>query len=138
MGANVREAEIGPMDRARIDTSISTLVDNVGACERIFKSPIPLVYTRHTARFVGLWLGLLPLAIWGADTSWNHLATIPSCAITSFFLLGIEELGLQIEEPFGILPMEAFIDGAIYPALTEAVLTEDKKRALEQTIASTE
>ena len=41
------------------------------------------------------------------DTSWNHLLTIPSCMVITFFLLGIEELGLQIEEPFSILPMEA-------------------------------
>ena len=75
---------------------------------------------------------LLPLAVWGVDGSWNHLGTIPSCAIISFFLLGIEELGSQLEEPFGILPMEAFCDGAIYPALTEAVLTDDKKRKLEK------
>ena len=38
---------------------------------------------------------------------------------------------MQIEEPFGILPMEAFCDGAIYPALLEAVLSEDKMRKLE-------
>jgi len=107
------------------------LCDNVGACERIFKSPIPLVYTRHTSRYVGLWLGLLPLAIWAADPSWNHLCTIPVVAVTTFLLLGIEELGLQIEEPFGILPMEAFCDGAIYSALNEAVTSEDRKRALE-------
>ena len=43
-------------DRARFDTTISVLCDNVGACERIFKSPIPLVYTRHTSRYVGFWL----------------------------------------------------------------------------------
>ena len=28
--------------------------------------------------------------------------------------------------------MEAFIDGAIYPALNEAVVSEDKKRTLER------
>ena len=99
-----------------------------GACERIFKSPIPLVYTRHTSRFVGVWLGFLPLAIWGVDSSWNHLATIPSSALIVFFLLGIEELGLQIEEPFGILPLEAFVDGSIGPALNAMVLSEDAKR----------
>jgi predicted membrane chloride channel (bestrophin family) len=91
------------------------LCDNVGACERIFKSPIPLVYTRHTSRYVGFWLGLLPLAIWSADSSWNHLATVPAAGMISFLLLGIEELGLQIEEPFGILPIEAFCDGGPRP-----------------------
>ena len=37
-------------DRARFDQTLSVLCDNVGACERIFKSPIPLVYTRTPRR----------------------------------------------------------------------------------------
>ena len=41
-------------DRERMDQTLSVLMDNVGACERIFKSPTPLVYTRHTSRFVGV------------------------------------------------------------------------------------
>ena len=137
LGETSRMYGMVDQDRSRFDTTLSVLTDNVGACERIFKSPIPLVYTRHTSRYVGIWLGLLPLAIWASDPSWNHLATIPACGLTAFFLLGIEELGLQIEEPFGILPMEAFCDGAIYPALQEAVLSEDKKRALERASIST-
>ena len=34
------------------------------------------------------------------EYSWNHWFTIPATAIISFFLLGIEELGIQLEEPF--------------------------------------
>ena len=108
----------------------------MGACERIFKTPIPLVYTRHTSRFVGFWLALLPLAIWGIDNSWNHLASIPSTAVIAFFLLGIEELGLQIEEPFGILPMEAFCNGSIGAVLNEMVLAEDAAREKQAAAAS--
>ena len=33
--------------------------------------------------------------------------------VISFFLFGIEEVGIQIEEPFSILPLEAFCNGAI-------------------------
>jgi len=33
-----------------MDASISVLVDLTGANERIFKSPIPLVYTRLTGK----------------------------------------------------------------------------------------
>jgi len=40
---------------------------------------------------------------------------VPAAALISFLLLGIEELGLQIEEPFGILPIEAFCDGDPHP-----------------------
>ena len=33
--------------------------------------------------------------------------------LAAIFLFGIEELGIQIEEPFGILPLEALCDGSI-------------------------
>jgi len=48
--------------------------------------------------------------------------------VITFFLLGIEELGVQIEEPFSILPMEAFCDASIGNVLNEMVLAEDKAR----------
>jgi len=135
LGQTIRSAQLDGRDRAQMDETLSKLTDDIGACERIFKSPIPLIYTRHTSRFVGVWLALLPLAIWGVDPSWNHLVTIPSCSIIVYFLLGIEELGLQIEEPYSILPMEAFCDGSIGAVLNEMVLDEDKKRAMEAQIA---
>lgn len=46
-----------PIDEKRrleIDKSIIFLGDCVTSCERIFTSPVPLVYTRHTARFLSL------------------------------------------------------------------------------------
>ena len=48
-------------------------------------------------------------------------ATIPAEFLISFFLFGIEEVGIQIEEPFSILPLEAFCNGAI-AATTEEML----------------
>jgi len=128
IGETMRIYGMSGRDRARMDTTLSDLCDDVGACERIFKTPIPLVYTRHTQRFIGVWLALLPLGIWSVDQSWNHLVTVPASALTVFFLLGVEELGMQIEEPFDILPMEAFCDGSIGAALNEMVLSEDAKR----------
>merc|ERR1712151_1485993 len=114
MSATLKKAQIDPISAARIDSTISVLVDLTGANERIFKSPIPLVYTRLTARFLTIFLTLLPLALWGQlGGSWNHWATIPAEFIIAFFLFGIEEVGIQIEEPFSILLLEAFCNGAI-------------------------
>jgi len=114
MSSTLRKADIDPMHTARIDATISTLVDLTGANERIFKSPIPLVYTRLTARFLTIFLVMLPLALWGTlGESWNHWTTIPAEFLIAFFLFGIEEVGIQIEEPFSILPLEAFCNGAI-------------------------
>ena len=38
--------------------------DNLGSSERLLSSPIPLFYTRHTSRFLTVWLLLLPLGLW--------------------------------------------------------------------------
>ena len=43
---------------------------------------------------------------------------IPATAVISVFLFGIEELATQLEEPFTILPMQAFCD-KIYNWCTE-------------------
>ena len=45
------------------------------------------------ARFLTIFLTLLPLALWGQlGGSWNHWATIPAEFIIAFFLFGIEEV----------------------------------------------
>jgi predicted membrane chloride channel (bestrophin family) len=38
------------------------------------------------------------------------LALIPATVIVGLFLFGIEELAMQLEEPFSILPMQNFCD----------------------------
>jgi predicted membrane chloride channel (bestrophin family) len=50
-----------------------------------------------------IWLTLLPFTLWTA-CRW---AMLPVALIVSFLLLGIEEIGVTIEEPFSILPLEA-------------------------------
>jgi predicted membrane chloride channel (bestrophin family) len=120
MSAVVREAELDQVDKARLDASITKLVDLTGACERIFKSPIPLVYTRHSSRFLTFFNILLPLGIWPAmGEYWNHWVTLPTSVAIALFLFGIEEIGVQIEEPFSILPIEAFCNGAITAHMAE-------------------
>lgn len=79
--------------------------------------------TRHTGRFLSLWMILLPTALY--DTFYDSstatatttiignlqcLPLIPATAIVGLFLFGIEELAMQLEEPFSILPMQKFCD----------------------------
>lgn len=56
---------------------------------------------RHTSRFLVIWLGFLPFTLWRAC----HWVMVPAAVLISFLLLGVEEIGVQIEEPFGILPL---------------------------------
>ena len=98
------------------------MCDALGASERIFTSPVPTFYTRHTARFLAFWLLALPLGLYEPlGGSWNHITVLPVVAVISGFLLGIEELATQMEEPFSILPMEKMCEGSIRTAVMEQV-----------------
>lgn len=90
----------------------------IATCEKIQSFPIPLSYTRHTSRFLLLFLGLLPLSLW-PDCGW---AAVPITTALSYVLLGVEEIGVQIEEPFRMLPLESLcrdVQAAARNATTE-------------------
>lgn len=94
-----------------IHRAVTIFEDDLGSSERILTSPVPLFYSRHLARYLGIWLLLLPLGLYDAfGASWNHAAMIPASAVIATMLFGIEEIGTQLEEPFTVLPMQAFCD----------------------------
>eukprot|EP01025_Chloroclados_australasicus_P007992 TRINITY_DN12730_c0_g1_i3.p1 TRINITY_DN12730_c0_g1~~TRINITY_DN12730_c0_g1_i3.p1 ORF type:complete len:400 (-),score=18.50 TRINITY_DN12730_c0_g1_i3:334-1449(-) len=89
-----------------IDNQLTAFAGAVGACERILRQPIPQAYTRHTSRFLMIWLTILPFATWAA-LDW---ACVVFCPLISFMLLGIENIGVQIEQPFHVLPLRKFCE----------------------------
>jgi putative membrane protein len=115
LSAAVNALSIDEQRRIEIDKSLVVLGDTLGACERIFTAPVPLVYTRHTARFLGVWMLLLPFAMYEdfAKASDLALPLVPAAAMLALFMFGIEELSIQLEEPFSILPMQRFCDGIL-------------------------
>jgi predicted membrane chloride channel (bestrophin family) len=91
-------------------------------CERLYRTPIPLVYTRHTGRFLGVYMLLLPMALWGElGGNW---AVVPASVTIAVFLFGIEELGIQIEEPFSILPLDSMCD-SMQATIADLLRVED-------------
>ena len=99
------------MRKNEMHKALTIFEDNLGSSERLLTSPVPLIYNRHTARFLSFWLLLMPLALYKPfESTWNHIGMIPATAMISLFLFGIEELATQMEEPFTILPMQAFCD----------------------------
>jgi predicted membrane chloride channel (bestrophin family) len=61
---------------------------------------------------------LLPLSLWSSFGEWNHVLLVPASALFAIFFFGIEELAVQLEEPFSILPLRNLCDGV-------RVVTED-------------
>eukprot|EP00667_Euglena_gracilis_P007547 EG_transcript_7621 len=97
-----------------MDQNLTMMADVLGGCERILRTPIPLSYTRMTTRFLLIWLFLLPLALsWEIVKLDCSIWLAPPCiAFLAFLLLGVDEVAVQIEEPFSILPLEAYAEGS--------------------------
>ena len=105
----IRESKLVPNLQSHIDKGVCEMTSAFFTCERIFTTPIPLMYTRHTARFLLMWLLTTPMSLYHEFRRTEKVAIPFVIPIISFFsaifLFGIEELGVQIEEPFSILPL---------------------------------
>jgi putative membrane protein len=93
-----------------LDQNVQQLVDYLGGCERIHRTPLPFAYVVHARRALILYAFALPIAL--VDIyGW---ATIPITLIVAYILFGIEEIGVEIEDPFGQddndLPLESFVE----------------------------
>ena len=76
---------------------LNQLVDCLGSCERILRTPMPLAYSIHLKQLLLLYCFFFPFEM----VSRLGLLTGMFSALTSFALLGIEEIGVEIENPFG-------------------------------------
>ncbi|WP_066118949.1 bestrophin family protein [Geminocystis sp. NIES-3709] len=76
---------------------INILIDMVGGCERILKTPIPYSYSIHLRQLLFLYCVLLPFQCVD-QLKWG---TIPFVIILAYVLYGIEAIALEIENPFG-------------------------------------
>lgn len=105
-----------------IDANLTALHDYIGGAERIMKTPVPFAYAQHIKTFLMLFTFSAPFAI--VDALKNY--TAPAIAVLAFALFGIDEIGVEIEDPFGKdpndLPLDAIGDGI------EAVTRETVER----------
>lgn len=93
-----RNGEINEGDYINIKAQHQSLLDILGACERIKKTPIPFSYAVYLKIFITAYGLILPIALVNS----LHWTTVPVVMFVFFALLGIELLGEEIEDPFGL------------------------------------
>lgn len=76
---------------------LDLMVDSLGGCERILKTPMPLAYSVHLKQLLLIYCLTLPFQFVAESGWWTGLMV----ALVSFTLFGIEEIGVEIENPFG-------------------------------------
>lgn len=97
------QADVPPIILLRMEEILCEIETSYGVCNRILTSPIPPTYTRHTSRVLVMYLSMLPVALVGMGIS--PLAVVITVACASYILIGIDEIGLEIEHPFPLMPL---------------------------------
>lgn len=125
MSQIIMNVPINAVHQAALSANLTHFHDTLGGCERLFRAPIPLSYTRHTARCLFLYLTVLPFALWNS-CGW---ATPPVAVAIAGVLCGVEEIGVQCEEPFGILPLEMLVS-KIAEGVRDTLATDTATKAV--------
>ncbi|MBW4515882.1 MAG: hypothetical protein KME11_11730 [Timaviella obliquedivisa GSE-PSE-MK23-08B] len=76
---------------------LNSMVDSLGGCERILKTPIPMAYAIHLKQLLLIYCLTLPFQF-VTELGWWTSAVV---MLVSFTLFGIEAIGMEIENPFG-------------------------------------
>ncbi len=107
LGACVKEGRIDPCLAAAIDATLSALTAAAASCERIRNTPIPFSYTLLLHRTAYLYCFLLPFGLVDSIGFMTPFVV----AIVAYTFFGLDALGDEIEEPFGLatndLPLDA-------------------------------
>ncbi|MBL4623944.1 MAG: bestrophin family protein [Flavobacteriales bacterium] len=105
------EGMMSEFDKMQIRTILQGLIDVLGACERIKKTPIPFSHSTFIKMFILIYIFILPF---GLVPMFEYL-TIPAVMVMAFAMMGIEVISEEIEDPFGMeansLPTGAMADG---------------------------
>ncbi|WLD10190.1 bestrophin family protein [Planctellipticum variicoloris] len=91
------DGAISDIQQSQIDQNVQLLIDYLGGCERIRSTPLPFAYAVHLRRALMAYCFTLPLAL-VSQFGWD---TIIVTLLLAYVLFGIEEIGVEIEDPFG-------------------------------------
>lgn len=104
------EGQITDIVYLTMDNLVKDLIDILGGCERIHFTPLPFSYMVHLRRALIVYSIALPFGI----TSPHWYTSVAECLLVNFIFFGVEEIGVEIEDPFGEdpndLPLERFCE----------------------------
>eukprot|EP00727_Mastigamoeba_balamuthi_P008824 m51a1_g4564 hypothetical protein (378) ;mRNA; r:122867-124379 len=91
----------------QLSAEISGMLDAWGGLQRIRGTPTPFAYAHHIKLFVHLYCFTIPFALLGT----MGLYYTPLAAVfIAYVLMGIDDIAVQIEEPFGTDPNDLPVD----------------------------
>lgn len=92
------EGHLTEFDKVQIRNMLKGLIDVLGICERIKKTPIPFSHSTFIKMFILSYIIVLPF---GLVPHFEYL-TIPAVMVMTFAMMGIEVISEEIEDPFSM------------------------------------
>jgi putative membrane protein len=130
LGECVRRGEIDPCLAARVDTTLTEMLGAAASCERIRHTPMPFSYALLLHRTAYMYCFLLPFGL----VDITGFMTPFVVAIVAYTFFGLDALGDELEEPFGMesndLPLDTICRG-IEISLLEALNDPDLPAPLQ-------
>jgi len=91
------QGRLGAFAAEHVKQQVVALVNNLGGCERILRTPTPLGYVMLMRRGIALFLASLPLALVERFGIYVPLVTM----MVAYPVLMIEALANELDDPFG-------------------------------------
>ncbi len=92
-----------------LNNELSSFADNLGACERIKNTPIPVSYNIFIKKIIFIYVFTLPLTVVLEFGFWS----IPIVTMVFYAFAGIEIMAEEIEEPFGTDSNDLALDNIV-------------------------
>ena len=89
------------MDRlafVQAESSRMSLIDHIGGCERIVKTPLPKAYGINIRRFIVLFLATLPFSLLEVIGWLTPVVEF----LVAYPILSLDEIGVELQNPFSI------------------------------------
>ena len=107
LGRCLHKGQVDPRLAAEMDVTLSGMSAVAAGCERIKSTPIPFAYTLLLHRTAWLYCFLLPFGLVDVIGSMTPFVV----AIVAYKFFGLDAVGDEIEDPFGLaqhhLPLDS-------------------------------
>src|SRR5207302_8554070 len=94
------EGKLDTYQAMELERLVCLLLDQQGGCEKIQKTPLPFVYATLIKQLMFLYLYSLPFVL-AAKLGYAAPLVV---TVVGLGMMGIEEAGVEIENPFGLDP----------------------------------
>jgi len=132
LSSAVRDGHLDRFAFMQAEHERALLIDHIGACERILKTPLAKVFSIKIRRFLFVYLIALPIAI----VDKTGIMTPIIVLLVAYPLLSLDQIGIELQNPFARdrlshLPLDeisANIEGNIFESQRYLLASEPASR----------